>query len=265
MSEETQLEVEETPVQDVETSELQDSGQIDNQEEAITSDTDDSSAEQPKKSKGVQKRIDELTALRYDAERDRDYWRDLALKSQQQPQQPETQAQTPQKPTEDDFDSYEDYLIELGKWGAKRELEEQQSKAKQYEAQAKQQQLAQSFAEKEAAYRANHPDYDRVARDPYLPVTDAMAEAIASSDNGPEVLHHLGNNRNEAARIANLSPYQQVRELTLLEARLTAKPEPKQTSAPEPISPVGGNQPAQADPSKMSIEEWMNWRNSQIN
>jgi hypothetical protein len=54
--------------------------------------TDADENEVVRAAKGVTKRIDELTRLRRDAERDRDHWRELALR---QPTQPKVETSTP--------------------------------------------------------------------------------------------------------------------------------------------------------------------------
>lgn len=254
--------MDETPVQEVET-ETQELEQVDS-EEATTSDGDDSAAKP--KPKGVQKRIDELTALRYDAERDRDYWRELAISNQtQKPQQPEIQAQPQGKPNADSYDDYDQYISDLAKYEAQQIVEAQRKETEALQARTQQEQLTHSFTKKAETFSAEHPDFNSVISNPYLQATETMREAILVSDKGPDVAYYLGKNPDESARIAGLSSVQQIRELTLIEARLTAKPKPKPSSAPDPISPVGGNQPPVADPSKMSTDEWMKWRNSQLN
>lgn len=97
-----------------------------------------------------------------------------------------------------------------------------------------------SFYEKEEEARAKYEDFERVAYNPRLRITEAMAEVIRASDVGPDVLYFLGSNPKEADRIARLSPFLQAKEIGRLETKVSAEPPPtKQVSkAPAPITPV---------------------------
>ena len=66
-----------------------------------------------------------------------------------------------------------------------------------------------------------------------------MAQTIQASEIGPDVIYWLGNNPKEAARISNLPPILQAREIGKIEVKLTSNPPVKKTStAPAPIAPV---------------------------
>ena len=221
--------------------------------------------EQPKKAKGVQKRLDELTALRRDAERDRDYWRELALREKKAEQpKAEPAAQSTEKPKLDDFASYEEYTEALTDWKVEQKLSSRSEAEKKAQAEAERQTAMQYHGTREAAFRESHPDYDQVAGNPRLPITEAMAEAAFTSEKGPELLYHLGKNPQEAARIAALSPYQAAMELRL-EARL-ARPQKTQTGAPDPITPIsgiGGGQTSTLETAR-SMDEYARLRRKQM-
>jgi len=109
----------------------------------------------------------------------------------------------------------------------------------QREAAKQQAQIREAYAESEEAARDKYDDFDQVARNPNVPITEVMAEAIYASDVGPEVAYYLGSNIKEAARISKLSPFLQAKEIGKLEAKLALEPPVKKTtSAPPPISPV---------------------------
>lgn len=105
---------------------------------------------------------------------------------------------------------------------------------------AKQQaEIMEAYAESEEKVRDKYDDFDQVARNPNVPITEVMAEAIYASDVGPEVAYFLGSNVKEAARIARLTPFMQAKEIGKIEAKLASDPPVKKTSnAPAPISPV---------------------------
>ena len=132
----------------------------------------------------------------------------------------------------DQFESTEAYADALAYQKAE-QLIAQREAAKQ------QTQVLESYHEKEEEARSKYEDFEQVAYNPKLPITNVMAEAIQSSDIGPELAYHLGTNPKEAERISRLSPLSQAKEIGRIEAKLAADPPVKRTSsAPAPISPV---------------------------
>jgi hypothetical protein len=105
---------------------------------------------------------------------------------------------------------------------------------------AKQQfQALESYQEREEAARDKYTDFEQVAYNPKLSITNVMAETIQSSDIGPELAYYLGSNPKDAHRIASLPPLSQAKEIGKIEAKLAAEPPMKKTtSAPAPITPV---------------------------
>ena len=107
------------------------------------------------------------------------------------------------------------------------------------EAEQQQRELLEAYHDREEAARDKYDDFEMVAYNPNLPVTEAMAKAIQASDIGPDVLYHLGSNPKEAQRISRMDPILQAREIGKIEAQLGAAPPVKRTSnAPAPIAPV---------------------------
>lgn len=130
------------------------------------------------------------------------------------------------------FETYEDYADAL----AERKAEELLARR---EAELQQRALLDAYHEREEAARDKYDDFEMVAYNPELPVTEAMARAIQASEIGPDVLYHLGSNPKDAARISRLDPILQAREIGKIEAQLGAAPPVKKTSnAPAPIAPV---------------------------
>jgi hypothetical protein len=132
----------------------------------------------------------------------------------------------------DQFESAEAYAEALA-------LQKAEQLIAQREAAKQQSQVLESYHEKEEEARNKYEDFEQVAYNPKLPITNVMAEAIQSSDIGPELAYHLGTNPKEAERISKLSPLGQAKEIGRIEAKLAASPPVKRTSsAPAPISPV---------------------------
>ena len=172
----------------------------------------------------------------------------------QQPAQPPKDI-----PSVDQFESPEAYADALAEKKA-REL------VAQRDAQQQQTQMLEAYHEREEAAREKYADFEQVAYNPKLPITDVMAQTIQASDVGPEVAYYLGANPQDAARISKLSPFLQAKEIGKIEARLASDPPVKKSSsAPAPITPVGARAAANqsydtTDPRStktMSVSEWI--------
>ena len=134
--------------------------------------------------------------------------------------------------TPEQYATTEEYVEALTTSKAQ-QIVQQQQYAKQ------QQELLGSYHEKEEDARGRYEDFEQVAYNPKLPITDVMAQTIQAADNGPDIAYYLGTNPKEADRIARLTPILQAKEIGRLEAKVASEPATKRTSsAPAPISPV---------------------------
>ena len=162
-------------------------------------------------------------------------------------------------PSVDAFNSPEEYAEVL----AERKAEELIARREQARAQSE---LLESYHDKEEEARTKYDDFEQVAYNPKLPITDVMAQTIQSSEIGPDMAYYLGTNPKEAERISRLSPFMQAKEIGKIEAKLSDNPPVKKTSsAPAPIAPVNARSssaPAYdtTDPRSvktMSTSEWI--------
>lgn len=165
---------------------------------------------------------------------------------QQQPQQPAASL-----PSVDEFPSPEAYAEALAKDMVRRREDEAR---------------LETYRDREDSVREKYDDFDQVAYNPRLPITDAMAQTIQASDAGPEIAYFLGSNPKEADRISRLSPFAQAKEIGKIEAKLADNPPvARTTKAPDPIAPVNArasSTPAYdtTDPRSiktMSTSEWI--------
>ena len=132
----------------------------------------------------------------------------------------------------EDFTSVDEYADALAERKAE-ELLAQRAAARQ------QAELLDAYHDREEQARDKYDDFEQVAYNPNLPVTEVMAQSIQASDIGPDVLYFLGSNPKEAERIARLNPILQAKEIGKIEASMTANPPVRKTStAPAPIAPV---------------------------
>lgn len=242
----------------------------------------DDAAEQEKKEKdgehdpepvkdGVQKRIDELTKKRREAER-RVSELEAELEQHRRAAGGETEqaAQLTERPDPDDFETYEEYEEALVDWKidqreAKKQADDEAARQER-ETTSKAARLNTAMMDGAAAY----PDFDQVTRNPALQFSQAMAEAALETDDPTEIIYHLAKNPEESARIARLSPLAAAREIGKIEAALTKNKETdsgsdaekeleqakRKTKAPDPINPLKGNEVVKKDPAKMSMKEY---------
>jgi hypothetical protein len=131
-----------------------------------------------------------------------------------------------------DFESPEAYAEVLAERKAE-ELLARREDARQQSA------ILDAYHDKEEEARAKYDDFQQVAYNPSLSISSVMAQAIQSSDIGPELIYHLGVNPKEADRIARLPAVLQAKEIGRLEATMASNPPVRKTStAPAPIAPV---------------------------
>jgi hypothetical protein len=132
----------------------------------------------------------------------------------------------------DQFESTEAYAEALA-------LQKAEELIAKREAAKQQSQVLESYHDLEEEARGKYDDFEQVAYNPKLPITNVMAETIQSSDVGPELAYYLGSNPKEAERISRMTPLSQAKEIGKIEAKLVSSPPVKKTtSAPAPISPV---------------------------
>lgn len=234
---------------------------------------------------GVSKRIDELTGhwrseqrSHQETARDRDYWRDLAMRGQPQQQQTQQPAQDETPKTLADFEydeaKYQAYVYE--------QVEKRAVKAARGELTADQERQAaqrrkESFRGRSTEFAKTVEDYESTVRNPRLSITADMAEVIEDSEDGPALAYHLGKHPEVADRIAQLPPKAAARELGKIEARLAYEREQAEaakkrvSNAPPPPPKVEGAgdgsgtvDPSSPDSDELSDAEWSKRRAKQL-
>jgi hypothetical protein len=176
------------------------------------------------------------------------------------------QEQRKGEPDPNQFTDYGEYLKAQARHEAELVADEKIRKLREEDSQrsqAEKRKVAESNFQKQVkAVSAKYDDFEEVAFSQDVPVSEAMAEVIAESDVGAELAYYLGKNLEIASRIAQLSPLAAAREIGKLEAKLSQQPS-KETKAPPPIEPVGQRGKVSEDPDKMSVEDWLKWRQKQ--
>lgn len=218
---------------------------------AEESETEPDPPEKKKKKGGFQKRIDELTADKRKLAEEVERLRILAEKPAAETKPAAAAANVSDaEPNEDDFESFAEYTKALVRWERDQERKAERAEAQKREAAEKAKSLTDKYTEREAAIKAELPDYDEVmAEAADIGVSPALAEALLESDIGPRIAYHLARNPAEAQRLNALNALQAAREIGKLEATLTSSSSsgaPKQkplSKAPTPIKPITASKP----------------------
>ena len=214
--------------------------------------------------KGVQKRIDRLTREKYRLQAENE-----VLRGQRQPTAPAPVEQpAPKAPKMEDYATVEAYIEAVTDFKASALINQKEAErsqvSQQREAQNHQAKLAEGYSKQADEARRVYDDFDDITDNPDIIISDSMAQAILRSNNGADIAYYLGKNPAEADRLLNLDPYSVAIEIGKISAKIV-RPSPKTTSsAPAPIEPVGARATPTADPDKMSTDEWLKWRNTQI-
>ena len=224
--------------------------------------------------KGVQKRINELTFKAREAERqaqaEREYNQRL-LTMLEGKQQAAQQAAPAGEPTRDQYDDYEEYIVARAEYRAEQKaqahyqksLEDLDQRVSETRAQAHQRQVNETWNQQIETAETKYADYAEVVANAYdLVVPTEFAEGMKQSEQGTDISYYLAKNPREVTRIQGLQGLQLYKELGRLEAKLSAVAAPI-SNAPTPIRPVGSGS-APRDPNKMDDSEWMKWRWGEI-
>ena len=194
----------------------------------------------------------------------------------------------PAKPKISDFEDYAAYDAAVGKWEDERD--EYYEKKLQYElrqnltkVEAEKQQrnerqtIADAFSAQVEAARKVHKDFDSVVFNEDVPMSKAMHDAIVTSEHGALIAYELGQNPDEAERIAKLNPVAAIREIGKIESRIADKnratekddeedEEPVVTTrAPKPPATLKRQNSVSADPEdKDDYATWLRKREAQL-
>ncbi len=229
----------------------------------------------------VQKRIDQITRQRYDAERQAS---EYALQLQQaqwerQALEQRLQAHEAQRnlPDPRQYATPEDYHYAIAQQQQQAALQQQeqfnQQQARQQQAIRQQQAMQQHQAYIQsnvttltAEGAAKYQDFDAVISNHALPDLNrshpAVLAALFSSEKKADIAYYLGKNPAEAHKLAALPPINQIAEIGRIEARLSSGVASKTPPKPLSSAPTGTSS-ATRNLGSMSMREFMDYRDKQ--
>lgn len=246
------------------------------QDEPETEETAPEEPEAPKKKrKGLQDRLDELTAEKYThkterekAERERDEIRRQLEELKAQASQPAKVEKDAPKTLEDfDYDhaAFTDYLASEA---VKKALAEKETQERQSAKERDQQEKVRKFETGVAAAIAARPEVQNLIYNPLAKFyPEDLVEFIYDSDAAVELGTYLGENPTETDGLLRMEPAARLRALARIEGKLSAPPaaQPKTfTQAPAPVKSLSGNAPVKKAMEQMSMDEFAAERKRQL-
>lgn len=191
-------------------------------------------AEKPKQTPWFQRRIDDLTREKWEERRRADAL-EAALKAIPRPEQPEGEPKPVPALTPTDVER------RAAEIAATNEFNRRSNEI--YDAGTK-----------------DFPDFDQSLKTFQMlgGLPPALIEAAQEAGDAHKILHQLGKNPDEAARILSLPPVRMAAAVAKLASAPAPAPRPI-SSAPAPIKPITGQGTADKDPEKMTMAEWVAW------
>lgn len=197
----------------------------------------------------MQRRVDRVTAARYQAEARAQQLEEQLARYQQQAQPEEGERQSIDPARMDEIVSQKAREIARVEQVAERSNKAFESGVK-------------SFGEAFKASVAAVIDEAGPLIDPKgLPTS--LGEAILDSDEPAKLLHYLGQNPDAAESLRGLTAAQLGRRIERIEASMK-QPGTTPSKAPKPLEPIKGRGEVSKDPTEMSDKEFAAWRKAQI-
>ena len=252
------------PVENTEIAEAVDEAEEIQEESAAPEEAEESP--KPKRSRAAD-RINALTREKYEAQKQAEAYQAQVAELQryvQQANQPDLTADMP-KIADYDYDENR-YQQAVAQWQSEKmqslEMQRQQQD-RQRVMQAEEQRQQAILGEKVAEGMAKYPDFQQKVFDPSLPplrqINPSAYQAVLESDKAADVAYYLASNPQEVYQFASMNPVQAIRAVALLESRIGKKLAAHK--APQaPPSRVQGNSESMKNPSDMTTEEFMRWR-----
>jgi hypothetical protein len=219
----------------------------------------------PKEKDPVQRRIDEITKKRREAERESAFKSTKITELEEELKKAKSAIPQGEKPKLENFETEADYLEAFTDWKVEQKFRVETEKVSKEKASVEEKtaidETYQELDEKMEKGRNKYTDFNELVLDENLKISDAMVEAILFSDTAEDVLYYLGKHPEEAEKISKLPSLKIAHEFGKIEAKLNAPPPKKRTTqAPEPITPVKTTGVTEKDPSDMAPREYRAWR-----
>lgn len=205
-------------------------------------------AEEAPKEDGFQKRINKVTADKYNEKRRAD---DLQRQLDDMQAKPKEAGAAPKL---EDFDHDEALFNDANiKYQVSQAVQAQAVENTKRTSEANAQESAKAFNDMVVEFGKD--DFHDVAAK--IPALDqGLVTELMSSKEGVEMIYHLGEHLDVADKIANMRPLQAMAELARISTNMSAKKDVKTSAAPDPIEPLssGGSISKESGPDGATYE-----------
>lgn len=227
--------------------------------EAAT-DTPKEDEQKPKKKSRAQRKIErqarELKEKEEEIER-------LRSKSQESNQEEKPGKEDAAEIDIDDFETYEEYKAAVDKAEEVANTKADATETKDKEEKPENglpKELNTRIADMTEDGQEDYDNFDEVVRNPELPLTQTVLEAITVSEQAADIAYYLGTHLDRAKKLAAMDKRAMDKEILRIEIELEKKPNKvvRTTSAPDPINPVNGGNSSKGkslDDKDLSYEE----------
>jgi hypothetical protein len=202
---------------------------------------------------GFKKRIDKLAKQRAQAEADRDYWKNEALKLKFASTPGEKKVETTAKPVDDgrpkkeQFKTEAEYLDAHADWRYDQRQKAEKAASSQDQVRTARENLVKEHNARATDFHKVQTDYNDVLAevdDIQLPLPSL--DLIMRNSRGPEIAYAMAKDRENFERISKLGPVEFAEEVGAIKAKLgtPSKGNPGKkitTGAAPPVKPVGGS------------------------
>lgn len=218
-------------------------------EKSEKSEKDEKSSEPERPKSRAQRRIEDLSAQLKNAQRESDHWKSRAKAAETNPKL---------NPLDFPNDAaYQAALIDRAVKQSQQGFAQQQGEVAKEQATVLEQQI---WNERVAEFSAEAKDFETVVYRDDFKLTPHSLQFIRKMPEGPKIVYHLGSNKAEELRFAQMSPVETAIEMGRLAERLSRPPARVVTQAPKPVptvKPTGGSGFKADGGYSKSFESWM--------
>lgn len=149
----------------------------------------------------------------------------------------------------DDFETYEEYkaAVDRAKEVAKTKAPATEKDIDNEAPKGITKELSKRIADMTEDGQEDYSNFDEVVRNPELPLTVQVLDAITSSEQAADIAYYLGTHLDRAKKLAQMDKRAMDKEILRIEIELEKKPNKvvRTTKAPDPINPVRGGSSAE--------------------
>lgn len=235
---------------------------------------DDKSEVKPKKSNGIEKRFDKLTATIYELREENERLKNQHPKAEEKPSKPSAD----EEPQRENFANDTEWVKSHQRWTTLQVLKEQTQQARQAEEQEANKAILDAHFQSISDARTKYSDYDDKVSEAVSPwheknpaqmqAAQAFQVTLYNLDNSGDVGYYLATHPEEFAKLGELSPAK-VQQAVWRISESLLKSDPPSTrkpvsELPAPIKPVGASgTKSTVNENDMSDDEWIRQRNKE--